>query len=52
MSLPESTEFPPGMLPGAKVGMYSLFPLIKWEEVLCFTLKNVSVFVLLLKMSQ
>lgn len=41
------------MLPGGKVGMYSLFPLVNlWDEILCFTLKNVSVFVLLLKMSQ
>lgn len=40
---PESTEFPPGMLPGAKVGMYSLFFLVKLWEVLCFPLKDVSV---------
>lgn len=40
--IPESTEFPPGMLPGAKLGMYFLFFLVEWE-FLCFTLKDVSV---------
>lgn len=43
MSFSESTEFPPGMLAGAKVGLYSLFFLVKLWEVLCFTLKDVSV---------
>lgn len=39
MSFPQSTEFPPGPLPGAKVGMCSLLFLLKLWEVLCFTLK-------------